>query len=131
MKCISDIYNIYLTEDKTLLFYNTLRNGELNKPVIEVKDISGNSELLELVETLAKYPQDEILERYESYLNIGGTVSKCVSEIIKFMSNVKVDERNKSTLVYVRRKEKQSNLTGKDARFYEKIEKGKSLGIGK
>lgn len=41
MKTISEEYKIYLTDDKTLLFYGTLKNQELDKPKVAIKDSTG------------------------------------------------------------------------------------------
>ncbi|MCI9616997.1 MAG: hypothetical protein HFG31_03220 [Eubacterium sp.] len=59
MKCISDKYNIYLTDDNTLLFYDTMKNGELDKPVLSVEITEGNKIILEMVEDLAQYSPEE------------------------------------------------------------------------
>lgn len=89
MECISSKYNIYLTENNTLLFYDTLPNGELDKAKITIKNI--NEEILELVTVLSKNTSDEnkkIVTRCEE-------IMKCISDfdtslmvrfIFKFMT---------------------------------------------
>ena len=59
MKCISNTYNIYLTDHNTLLFYDTMKNGELDKPVLSVEITEGNKIILEMVEDLAQYSPEE------------------------------------------------------------------------
>ena len=59
MKTISEDYKIYLTEDKTLLFYGTLKNQELDKPQIVINDSTGVFTML--AEEMAKKSRDEIL----------------------------------------------------------------------
>lgn len=58
MKVISEEYKIYLTDDKTLLFYGTLKNQELDKPKVIIKDITGECTML--AEEMAKKSRDEI-----------------------------------------------------------------------
>ena len=41
MKVISEEYKIYLADDKTLLFYGTLKKQELDKPKVTIKDSTG------------------------------------------------------------------------------------------
>lgn len=60
MKCISDKYNIYLTDDNTLLFYDTLEGGGLDNPRVEIENAA--DVLIDIAEIMVEKTQDEIFE---------------------------------------------------------------------
>lgn len=83
MKQISDTYNIYLTEDNTLLFYDTLPNGELDKVNVEI--INAPKILVELAEVMAEKTQDEIYKIVCEWQEKNGTMSDIVKAILYHM----------------------------------------------
>lgn len=94
MKCISDTYNIYLTEDNTLLFYDTMKNGELDKVNVEIKNAP--QILIELAELMAQKTQDEILNIVYDWEEKSGTVPDIVKAMLNQMLwGVKLERSDK------------------------------------
>lgn len=83
MKCISDTYNIYLTEDNTLLFYDTMKNGELDKPNLVIKEAW--APLIILAGAMAEKPQDEILDTVCKWQEKNGTIPDIVKAMLYCM----------------------------------------------
>lgn len=83
MKCISDTYNIYLTENNTLLFYDTMKNGELDKVNVEIKNAP--KILIELAELMAEKTQDEIYKIVCEWQEKSGTMPDIVKVMLYHM----------------------------------------------
>ena len=76
MKVISEEYKIYLTDDKTLLFYGTLKNQELDKPKIVINDSTGAFTML--AEEMANYYHEMAAEKWRNSRNSTGNVVHCI-----------------------------------------------------
>ncbi|MBS5483325.1 MAG: hypothetical protein KHX37_00540 [Eubacterium sp.] len=80
MKTISEDYKIYLTEDKTLLFYGTLKNQELDKPQIVINDSTGVFTML--AEEMAKKSRDEIFDISMKFQQENGELPEVVQAML-------------------------------------------------
>lgn len=80
MKTISEDYKIYLTEDKTLLFYGTLKNQELDKPKVIIKD--GTGVFTTLAEEMAKKSREEIFDISMKFQQKNGELPEVVQAML-------------------------------------------------
>lgn len=80
MKVISEEYKIYLTDDKTLLFYGTLKNQELDKPQIVINDSTGAFTML--AEEMAKKSRDEISTIIMKWQQKNGEIPEIVQAML-------------------------------------------------
>lgn len=80
MKTISEDYKIYLTEDKTLLFYGTLKNQELDKPKVTIKD--GAGVFTTLAEEMAKKSREEIFDISMKFQQKNGELPEVVQAML-------------------------------------------------
>lgn len=80
MKTISEDYKIYLTEDKTLLFYGTLKNQELDKSQIVINDSTGVFTML--AEEMAKKSRDEIFDISMKFQQENGELPEVVQAML-------------------------------------------------
>lgn len=83
MECLSDTYNIYLTDDNTLLFYDTLQKGERDKVNIEVKNAPNI--LIELAGLMAEKTQNEIYKIVCEWQEKNGTIPDIVKAMLHHM----------------------------------------------
>lgn len=80
MKVISEEYKIYLADDKTLLFYGTLKNQELDKPKVTIKDSTGV--FTALAEEMAKKSREEIFNISMKFQQENGELPKVVQAML-------------------------------------------------
>ena len=80
MKTISEEYKIYLTDDKTLLFYGTLKNQELDKPKVAIKDSTGVFTIL--AEEMEKKSKDNILATVTKWQQKNGEIPEIVQAML-------------------------------------------------
>lgn len=80
MKVISEEYKIYLADDKTLLFYGTLKKQELDKPKVIIKDSTGV--FTALAEEMAKKSRDEIFDISMKFQQENGELPKVVQAML-------------------------------------------------
>lgn len=83
MKCISDTYNIYLTDDNTLLFYDTFKNGELDKPNVVIK--GAWEPFILLAEKMSEKTQQEIFDIACEWTEKNGSVPDVVKAMLYHM----------------------------------------------
>lgn len=80
MKVISEEYKIYLADDKTLLFYGTLKKQELDKPKVTIKD--STEVFTALAEEMAKKSRDEIFDISMKFQQENGELPKVVQAML-------------------------------------------------
>lgn len=80
MKVISEEYKIYLADNKTLLFYGTLKKQELDKPKVTIKDSTGV--FTALAEEIAKKSRDEIFDIAMKFQQENGELPKVVQAML-------------------------------------------------
>ena len=80
MKVISEEYKIYLADDKTLLFYRTLKNQELDKPKVTIKDSTGV--FTTLAEEMAKKSREEIFDISMKFQQKNGELPEVVQAML-------------------------------------------------
>lgn len=80
MKTISEDYKIYLTEDKTLLFYGNEKNKELDKPNLEIK--GAGEPFVELTKELLRLTLRELEQKCIDWIKTNGRMPDVVQAII-------------------------------------------------